>query len=473
MAPPYNLDRLARFLSRHHKSLRDRKQVFKALKKSLQNRLPFDFLSRSGLLCKAISAARKSTPQAISWIERLPDELLCMVTEHLEPAEAVVLGLTCSTMFIKVDFRLLDILEACYLDLVMNDDQASATLHAQRYIVLDRLHHDRLGRLIEQTEGPTPHLICSVCLKLHPADFFSREEQDMPPFWRQCLASTQAVRICKHWSEDFVSLQAMHRSFRCNAEAYPASRHKRCTSTAHGPYSFRGSSPDLGLLGRLSISQEYHLLNLPRTAEHNKHEIRRSVSLQKNVEVCLHVKLGDEIVWQSLEAALAGLKSFDDIMGTCPRCKAIWTFSLSGRRFEGQSYYSLAFGTFRTIELRDPWGDTYLSMVPGGLEMKAKVFRDCGISSAGQAKKPRTPYCSSRLSNSATGRCYESPSGAAGKETTEEEIDTWLANEYGFRHIAGGDKNRCEDEGSGTNSPDKAGESADDWLVESYGFQPL
>jgi hypothetical protein len=91
-----------------------------------------------------------SERQASPGLLHMPDEMLVMIINKLDPADVVCLALTCPQLDTKVDYTLHDLraLEnASDSSIVYINQQFSSVVRSQRFLITERLDRDRLRHL--------------------------------------------------------------------------------------------------------------------------------------------------------------------------------------------------------------------------------------------------------------------------------------------------------------------------------------
>jgi len=318
--------------------------------------------------------------------QALSDELLMEIKEFLaDPVNVICLSLTCREFFWKLDYQLIDIANIDSregLAMMLNDHGSRAILSLKRAEVFERLAKDEWNELVrseamslgqndDEQDATGSKWLCGVCWKLHPGSYFSAEQIFVPSGSRTCMAATAKLRICDHWTEDYMSLQALCPAKRVDRKACEAKRLECSRTFAHTAGTTGNAAPFLHIDrdDGVKIISTYGLLRGRTGQRFAIEDVRAALQARTNIPLCQHLCLGDFTVVETYrhEHQLYALPSDG---AACAVCGASWFLKRSeAATGRAPAYYADTLALVVTRHMDSswrPWSDEYLHHVEGG-----------------------------------------------------------------------------------------------------------
>ena len=306
----------------------------------------------------------------------LPQELMLQVTRSLPPSSAAALGLTCRTLYHKINYTLHDI-SVSHNHLASQVD-AAAILHREQNRGTALLDKDLRRRLYEREVGSEVQLTrlsCSVCIDTHPLGHFSQAQRTSPPHHRACLAAEATMYICPQLSFDLDQLRAIRKRLLLapGSEIQLQEIHGDCQCSEYDS-SDTPEAAWFDILGyELYLNQTYRLTTV------TKPQVSRLefANAQKKLSgmLCNHTPLSGIEVLASFKGVKPHFSIKDYGKGHCSSCKTSWLFSFV--YYPGNGTYTLEVMVRRTIgDVQMAWDKDYLKMLKGSGQLVEICGRD-------------------------------------------------------------------------------------------------
>lgn len=347
-----------------------------------------------------ITLTRSATPRR-PWSDitqssaffRLPVELMFVVKDALNPADAVCLAQTCRELHALLDYTLPDVYRVA---LAWVSGRRDLGMKMRRFVfeATERMDRDRLlqleRRVCINTRSAGRTLVCGFCIKTHPADYFSESERQRTTGERKrCIASQQLVRICDFWKESLAGLRYWR-------QALITMRAPRGLITAphdtHPPRGFwylpRSRWPTvnphrrcegdcvltINCRDQLVITRRITILKDTRPRYLTQRRLSEALAEYHHRKVCRHTKLGDAAVLDVYDQRLTqGSPQSMLKQKSCTACETSWWFGTE-RELGMAGYLGVmemrCFLSVRRVmgDLSDPWDRKYLTMTEGDFE---------------------------------------------------------------------------------------------------------
>ena len=330
-------------------------------------------------------AAREKNAER-NGLHALPDELVLEIKELLaDPADVVCLSLTCKKLFLKLDYQLIDIAN---IDLrtglahVLEEHGLNGVLSPKRAEISERLDKDiwselvrseaeSLAQKIDEQDMKGCRWLCGTCWELHPGSYFSAEQICVSASSRVCNAATAKLRICDHWTEDYMSLRALRPAKRGDRKACEPKQLECSRSFAHTAGTNGNAAPSLRIDNEdgIEITRTYGLLRGQTYTAFAVEDVGAALQARANIPLCQHLCLGDPMVVETYrhERQIHGLRSGG---AACAVCGAVWYFLRSETAIGRAPAYAvdtLALVVTRYVDFGwRIWSNEYLHLVEDG-----------------------------------------------------------------------------------------------------------
>jgi hypothetical protein len=314
---------------------------------------------------------------------RIPDEMLIMIIDDLDPADVACLALTCRQLATKVDYTLHDlgVLEKASSNSCMYiNSQFGSVVRSQRFLITERLDRDRLQHYAS-LETRTA-LACKACVTLHKHHFFSAGERANQPGDRVCLAAQFKSEGSKRSMMSFCEMKEMRKRLilkplsldniydECILEAPGI----RTTFMMSGDHSFMMTNNNLTMTTWQDL--------VPMAAAHDAFEDILPVALEgfrsnaRLGDICAHISLNERRITEAIRKRVIGsgmIVHYKD-PERCLRCGTLWTYNCQLHWTPGHLCQNLQLCVKRTIpNIRDAWDKAWLKHFEGGMKLKETV----------------------------------------------------------------------------------------------------
>jgi hypothetical protein len=348
----------------------------------------------SSLLWRRVNPDNRNK-RALSGLHLLPSELLLVVRDHMEPADAVCLALTCKDLFRLINYQLAviyNVRRATGLGTPFRGHLSEAILHQQTFSATGRLDRDRLNYM-SSTEDESL-FSCSTCFTFHRFYLFSESQRTNEPSQRICLAAEPRLRLCDHWELSFQELRRRRRASICESTPKP---NYRCKHDSHWTNGNLAISPEVRLENS-RVTWVHHIMEYTGQWPGTTPQIEDLAIQYFNAHpgarrICAHITLGDE----ELRTGLNDQSTASYFRQECLGCGTRWYFDrLAGWGPLGTSTMGLEVSKYFR-EMEDPWDDQWVRTISSQLA----CFLSCVIIPLTQLRfdyrKSQTNPCRSSL----------------------------------------------------------------------------
>lgn len=307
---------------------------------------------------------KRKLPSPRGHVLSLPGEMLGVVLDNLDPADAVCLAQTCGLFRRMLDclahdlprFRLAWVFDRRALGMRFRDFVFEVTACVDR----DRLRapeRECLRWNRRRSAEEEALRVCSVCITVHPASYFPPPPPLSldPSQARTCLAALLPLRLCAHQSLSLPTPRRIRRHL-LTGHAGALSLSQPRQTGCQGFLTFTLNARD-----ELILTRELDILVCNTFPP--ERQVRAALALMATEPLCAHLRLGDRRVAEKFSNPLPAATA----RGRCGECATTWWFATRDN-VEARGWRRCVLVVRRVVgDLQDPWGERWVGMV-GQLE---------------------------------------------------------------------------------------------------------
>jgi hypothetical protein len=296
-------------------------------------------------------------------LQRIPNELLRIISYDFDPADMVCLATTWRDFFDKLDYRLRYLLICSFAmeRSALREYSLEAAFNMQQVEVSRRMDRDDLNQAI--LHETNKQLVCFVCCCLHSSPLFSELQRTHSSISRVCLAAESVIELCEHWKVNFVEARELREANLLQ----PRKCRKESISCAQNPdprYDGTNAGTCSVVMRRwrsLQIDRSYELIvDSSDILDDKENVVQERLAEIGSSLGCEHLCIDEQMIIRALSKRIRGPAVFVErvVEGEqkCQVCGSMWYLNTSTKHAFPDRRTTLLLTVVKVLdEFKDPW----------------------------------------------------------------------------------------------------------------------